>query len=211
MPKKPALLIAFALLTAISGGLGLFAGNWFFAPPSVPALTHATGLFGQERPLPEFQLRDHHGQGFNRGRLQGHWSMLYFGYTHCPDVCPTTLLSLSQMLPHLAGETKPQVVFISVDPERDTPEVLSKYTPYFHPSFLGVSGEATELKRLSSAIGVLSMKVPDPQGGDNYLMDHSNVVILIDPSGRFAGVFPPPHDGENMAKDLQAIIDYYQH
>ncbi len=210
MPKKPALLLAFALLTVLSGGLGLLAGNWVFAPPPLPVLAHATGLFGQERPLPEFQLKDHLGQDFNRGRLQGHWSLLYFGYTHCPDVCPTTLLALSQMLPLLHGETSPQVVFVSIDPERDTPEVLSKYTPYFHPSFLGVSGDATELKRLTTAIGVLAMKVPDPKGGDNYLMDHSNVVVLIDPEGRFAGVFPPPHDGEDMANDLQAIIGYYR-
>ncbi len=210
MPKKARLLLALVLLTTISAGLGLFAGNWYFSPTVAPVLSHATGFFGQERSLPAFQLKDHHGEDFNNSRLQGNWSLLFFGYTHCPDVCPTTLLALSQILPHLNADTKPQVVFVSVDPERDTPEVLSQYTPHFHPSFLGVSGDPAELERLGTAIGILSMKVPDPKGGDNYFMDHSTVVVLIDPDGRFVGVFPAPHDGEGMAMDLQAIINYYR-
>ena len=196
-------------------GVLIAALAWYFYPVSEPAapptLQKAT-LLPQPRAIADFHLVDHHGRTLNLARLRGHWSLLFFGYTHCPDVCPTTLQTLATTLKRLeAAPGKPelpQVIFISVDPQRDTPERLAAYVPYFDARFLGATGKHQELEHLARQVGIVYAKSQTGKDGD-YLVDHSAAIVLFDPDGRMHAVFGAPHDPATLAADLQTIQRHY--
>lgn len=180
--------------------------------PAPPRLQQGT-LLPEGKAVADFQLTDHRGQPFTLENLKGNWTFAFFGYTHCPDVCPTSLTMLGQVQRKLAKlaelDTLPQVVFFSVDPERDTPELLSRFVPYFHPDFVGTTGEAAQILSLTRQLGILYGKAGDA-GTDNYLIDHSAAIILFDPEGRFHAVFGVPHDPDLIASDFILIKNYYE-
>jgi protein SCO1/2 len=162
--------------------------------------------------IDEFELLDHNGRPFTLQRLRGRWSLLFFGFTNCPDVCPSALYDLNQVSQQLprppGGETPPhQVVFISVDPERDTPEVLSRYVAHFNPEFTGVSGAPEQLAALSAQLGIGYQVEEHPPGAERYGVVHSSSVVLTDPAGRLRGAFTAPLDAAAMARDLATLID----
>jgi len=180
-------------------------------PPPPPQLSKATQL-PSPKPVTDFRLIDHNSKPFTRERLQGTWTFVFFGYTHCPDVCPTSLTMLGQVqktLEQSAPDELPQVLFISVDPERDSVEQLARFTPYFHPTFLGVTGEPDEIQRLSRQLGILYMRT-EGESTDDYLVDHSAAIMLFDPDGRFHAVFSAPHEPESMASDYLAMKNWYE-
>lgn len=192
--------------------LGLLAGLfWAERGPEPPQLSeHATWL---EPPklLAPFELVDHRNQVFGPEALQGRWSFVFFGYTHCPDVCPTTLGLLNTVAKHLAAETPPpQFVFVSVDPERDTPEQLASFVGYFNPAFIGVTGTPEALSAFTRQLGVLSLKVEQDGAGGGYLVDHTAAVFLFDPAGRLVALFSPPLDATGMTEDFRALARYYE-
>jgi protein SCO1/2 len=137
---------------------------------------------------------------------------MFFGYTHCPDVCPSTLYDLKlvhEKLEQLTGDGAPghQVLFVSVDPERDTPEQLGQYVNYFHPDFIGVTGPQEQLAPLTMQLGI-AYRIEDHEADSpQYNVDHSVSVLLTDPQGRLHGVFPAPHDADKMAGELAAAIN----
>ncbi len=139
--------------------------------------------------------------------------LAFFGYTHCPDVCPTALSMLAQVMKKLEKDstldTLPQVIFISVDPERDTPELLKKFVPYFHPDFIGVTGDPQQLLLLTRQLGIMYGKAPGDDA-DDYLVDHSASIILFDPDGNFLALFGMPHDPNLIAQEFVAIKNYYE-
>lgn len=182
----------------------LFAVPAFFMPKSpAPALPGLT-LMPPRDELPAFELRDQHNQPFNLGRLHGKWTLLFFGYTRCPDICPMTLATLKQAHQLLGDKNKNiQYVFVTVDPERDTPELLGNYTGYFHADFLGVSGPREELDRLTHALGVYYRLGQDARG--NYQVDHSAAVFLVDPQARLRGLFGAPQNAQHMAANLRRL------
>ena len=155
-------------------------------------------------PLPEFSL-DGVDASFTNASLLGRWHIVFFGFTHCPDICPTTLATLSSVL-STTRATQPDigVVFVSVDPERDNPERAQDYATFFDPSFVGVTGSDTALKALTTPLGILYMQVP--QGANGYTVDHSSSLLLINPRGELAAVFSAPHDADTIAADLVLII-----
>jgi len=164
------------------------------------------------RALAPFTLVDHHNKPFTQDSLIGQWSFAFFGYTHCPDVCPNALgmLKRVQTLLETAGDTPlPRVLFVSVDPARDTPETLASYISYFHPSFVGLSGEDEELMRVTRQLGILYGRSPGGSDED-YLVDHSATIILLNPEGHFQAVFGMPHDPEKIAADFVAIRNWYE-
>jgi len=166
---------------------------------SAPQLTSGTWL-PQGRDLGEFSLIDQNSAPFTAARLRGAPTLVYFGYTHCPDVCPATLLQLAQVLksgvvPGL------RVAFISVDPQRDTPTQLAQYVHAFDPDFLGLTGTAAMLKTLAQRFGVVFMRVELP-GGD-YSMDHSSTIFLMDARGHNVAVFNAPYDVRSLTQDLR--------
>jgi len=156
---------------------------------------------------------------------RGKWSLLFFGYTHCPDVCPTELFMLAEMMRAIehgaeAGPEPPQVVFVSVDPERDSLQHLQQYVGYYHPSFIGVTGEQSTLDRLCESIGVFYERVYYHNGRQltldesgtvpagleaSYLINHSASVFLLNPAGKLHAIFTAPHDPNTMIRDLAAI------
>lgn len=196
-------------------GAGLYWGGRVFDRPSAPSLmpadigTKATVL-PASKPLPEFTLTDHNGRSFTRDALKGHWTYLFFGYTHCPDVCPTTLAllnQLDQLLRDAPDLPRPRYVFVSVDPERDTPEHLAGYVPYFNPDFLGVTGAEREIEALTRSLGIIYQRHPGT--GDDYLVDHSATILLVDPQAGLRALSSPPYQPATLADDYRKIIAAY--
>jgi len=155
-------------------------------------------LLDTPRDIGDFALVDHHGEPFTPERFKGRWSLVFFGFTYCPDVCPTTMAFLNEFVHSLEGTEAQdtQVVMVSVDPARDTVEKLSTYVPYFNPGFIGVTGEFLDIHRFATALNTPFRKVTGT-GGD-YLVDHSANVVLINPRGDYHGFFKAPLDLAKM-------------
>jgi protein SCO1 len=156
----------------------------------------------QRRALVEFHLQDLAGADFNLKRLQGHPTLLFFGFTNCPDVCPTTLATLTQVQ-RSAPLPGTQVVFISVDPERDSAANLQVYLGAFNKSFTGVRGNAAALAPLLKNLGAIAVRQNLPDG--SYTMDHSATLYLLDTRGRLVAVFTPPFSAPKLTADLHRV------
>jgi protein SCO1/2 len=201
------------ILLAVST-FALSAGYWvadsfLVTPPDLSGL-HGT-VFGKPRDIGSFKLADHTGKTFDNLALQGRWSFVFFGYTHCPDVCPTTLSVLNSVARKLEDhEDDVQFVFITVDPERDTPEKLGQFVSYFNGAFIGVTGSNAAISELTRQLGVIFARVTDNAGADNYLMDHTASVLLFDPAGRFHAVFSPPLNAADITDDFGRISQAYR-
>ena len=165
---------------------------------AAPALRAGTWL-PQPRNVGEFSLIDQNNAQFTESRLKGAATLVYFGYTHCPDVCPVTLLQLAQVV---KGGVVPglRVIFVSVDPARDTPAQLAQYVHAFDPDFIGLTGTTTMVQSVAHRFGVAFLRVDLP-GGD-YTMDHSSTIFLMDSRGRNVAVFTPPYDAKALQDDL---------
>jgi protein SCO1/2 len=189
--------VVMILVVAIAAGTGFWLAHRL--DHSVPALTSGTWL-PQPRSPGEFSLIDQNNAQFTAARLQGAPTLVYFGYTHCPDVCPVTMLQLAQVVksgvvPGL------RVVFISVDPARDTPTQLAQYVHAFDPDFIGLTGTAAMLQTVAQRFGVAFLRVDLP-GGD-YSMDHSSTLFLMDARGHNVAIFNAPYDVKSLTQDLR--------
>ncbi len=173
----------------------------------------ANGLYLSETPrdLGEFDLVDHRGQPFTAASLEGQWTLIFFGFTFCPDICPTTMAFLAELVRELEGTEveDTDVVMFSVDPARDTVEQLAAYVPYFHPDFTGVTGEFLELFRVATAMNTPFRKVPGQD--ENYLVDHSSNVVLINPRGDYHGFFKAPLDLAKMKVTYRSARYLWDH
>jgi protein SCO1/2 len=165
-------------------------------------------LLSPARPLPEFELIRDDATGMTRADLAGDWSLMFFGFTHCPDICPATLETLAAVKRRLEreGDPVPRVIFTSVDPERDDPGTLADYVHYFDPAFVGVTGRRDAIDRLTRELGIISARVWNEER-TAYTVDHSASVLLIDPDARLRAVFGTPHRVEPMARDIAAILE----
>lgn len=194
-------LLAFIVLL-----VGGFVYRMTLPPGMSSAEMKVNGLYLHETPrsLGDFELVDHHGKPFGPDRLRGHWSLLFFGFTYCPDICPTTMAFLdrfvAQLAPDEAADTR--VVMVSVDPGRDTVQQLAEYVPYFNPGFTGVTGEFLDIHRFATALNTPFRKVAGE--GDSYQVDHSANVVLINPRGDYHGFFKPPLDQDKMLATYRA-------
>ncbi len=162
---------------------------------------------------------------YGHGDAEGQWSLLFFGYAGCPDVCPTELYLMAEMMRAIEQDParvaqSPQVVFVSVDPQRDAPEALQRYAAFYHPSFLGMTAAQPVVDRLAKSMGVYYERVyyrggevlqlePDqavpPDLENSYLINHSAAIYLLDPEAKLHAIFTPPHDPVAMIRDLAAI------
>ncbi|HEX9810827.1 MAG TPA: SCO family protein [Burkholderiales bacterium] len=154
-------------------------------------------LLPESKPLTAFTLTDHDGHPFDLARLRGKWTFLFFGYAYCPDVCPTTLAQLAQARNKIAkqgsADLETQFVFVSVDPNRDTPTKLKQYVGHFDAKFVGVTGADRQIANLAGQLGARYQVTIEP-GSDNYPVDHTPAVYLVDPRVRFHAIFRPPYD-----------------
>ena len=193
------LLRARWLLAAAALCAGL-AGFWIAHELDRGAPQLASGTwFPQAKPVIDFQLTDTAGRAFTRRDLAGAPTLVFFGFTHCPDVCPTTLVKLAQVR-RRAAITGLRVLFVSVDPQRDTPPLLGQYVHAFDPQFQGLTGDPKTIERLAANFAVAVQRVELP-GGD-YTMDHSAVVFVLDDAARIVAIFTPPFDVAALSADL---------
>lgn len=163
-------------------------------------------LFDAPRSLPDIQLTSAQNESWGRSDLEGQWNLLFFGYTFCPDICPTTMAELRQLTLELpdAEREQLQITMISVDPNRDTPEQMHKYLSFFDAGFNGASGDPAQLAKLAQALSVAYIE-PDTRE-DNYLVDHSGQVVMIDPQGQYVGFIRPPLRPAKLGELLPRIM-----
>ena len=167
-------------------------------------------VFDMPRRFSDFELIDDHGEPFTREDLQGKWSLLFFGFTQCPDICPLTLLDLSRLMPALPQEIadNTQVILVSLDPARDTPEVLAEYVAAFNKDFIGVTGEFLTLRRFANELNVAFAKVTQ---GEDYTVDHSGNIVIINPMGDYHGFFKPPFSVEKLQLTFTSVVRGFDH
>lgn len=195
------------LIFAIVLGSALAAGIFVATRMSEPAELRTATAIPFPGPLPDFSLLDHMGQPVTADTFRGQWDLVFFGFTNCPDVCPITLQVLANVRRELmesGAKTIPRIVLVSVDPERDTPEVLSQYVNYFGEGNLGVTGATEDIQTLTGALGIYFGKTPTSDG--DYTVDHSAAVLVINPGGEFSALFSAPHVAANYMYDLPIIM-----
>jgi protein SCO1/2 len=151
--------------------------------------------------LPEFRLIDHHGKAFGRANLENRWSLVFFGFTNCGHVCPMTMAEM-RLIRDGVDESL-NVVFLSVDPGRDTPQIIHEYVRSFGEDFVGITGDAEEIDKIARALGAPYF-VND--SGDSYTVDHSATLFLIDPTASLAGIISQPLEIDAIVKDLGDIL-----
>ena len=204
MNNKLIIIITISLMT-VATVAGIYTARQQQHALSQPDI--AGLLWPNPKQLHAFSTLDHEGQVFGLEKLQGKWSFLFFGFTHCPDICPITLSVLNEVKTLIEkdgqhGDT--QVVFVSIDPERDTPAQLAAYVDYFNKDFIGLGGSQAQIQSLAGQIGVMYFRGETSATGD-YLMDHSASAFLIDPRGRLIGVFSAPHAAADVAARFMQI------
>lgn len=165
------------------------------------------------KPVIGIDLTDNHGKPFTEARFKDHWTFVFFGFTNCPDVCPTTLLVMKQVWSKISADSKampsPQMVFVSVDPDRDTQQKLNGYVTYYNPDFIGVRGPHNKLDILVNQLGAL-YGYEDGTNKDNYTVNHSAQIILIDPQGNMRAVFTPPLTVDDIANTFVQIRKFHR-
>ncbi len=203
------------LLVALATGAGLVAAEYVYnrQTPAGPELTTVRRL-SQPRELPSFQLQQSDRTQLIPGELRGHWTVVFLGFTACPDICPTTLAQLAQAQKRwesMPESVRPRVLFVSVDPERDTVERIGEYAHSFHKDTLAATADIPALERFTKSLSLVFAKVPQGQdaAADQYTIDHSSALVLLDPQGRMAGVIQQteqtPLQPKAIAEDLIAL------
>lgn len=208
----------YAVAITASLGLGLMLSAQQFAAPPAPDFVQ---LLPSPKDLPEFSLENHGGEIADTSMFRGQWSLVFFGFTSCPDFCPLELQKLGKLLNLMGAGDDLQVVFVSVDPERDGPEKLANYVSFFHPHIIGLRGENSALAAFAQFFGAAydrsviidSKLLSVPAGinmpsnaGDQYVVNHSTRVFVVNPNAEFIGSFAPPYEVENMLSDMQKLM-----
>jgi protein SCO1/2 len=204
MAARP-LRIGILVIVAFAAGLILAR---VFAPvrQALPQTERAT-LLPQPRALGALALVGQDGNPLPADFFVGHWTLVFFGFTRCPDICPTTLATLAQASKQLADlppTQRPRVLLVTIDPERDPPEHLAAYVHFFDPDFMGASGSLEATAAAAAAFGVPYSKVAMPDGG--YTMDHGSGIFVVGPSGGIDAYLSAPHDAAVIARDYRRIV-----
>lgn len=199
-------LIGIIVVAVLALILGIWLSMRAFGPPPEPANT----VFSPSLDIASFNLTDTNGRAFDNAALQDHWTFLFFGFTNCPSICPTTMATLNQMYQILLNDKQnpmPRVVMVSIDPDNDTPVRLQQYVSSFNPNFVGAIGSKEDIDQLTSSLNIVYTKVQTSENPQGYTIDHSGAVLLIDPTGRLISIFSPPLDAATMANDFQLIVE----
>jgi protein SCO1 len=199
-------LLSFVLVCIV--GIAGAAASLMWRHRAAPVDLATGTLLTPSRALPDFSLIDQKGRPFSAADLRGRWSLLFFGYTNCPDFCPTTLTTLAAMEKSLGAAKAavlPRVVFVSVDAKRDTPAQLAKYVPYFDPEFIGLTAaDQPSIEGFAKKLGVGVIIQPTADG--NYTVDHSGAIFVLDPGGRITAILSGPFSVGALQSDFQRIV-----
>lgn len=160
------------------------------------------------RTVQDFELLDVDGQTLSQTVFEDQWSLVFFGFTHCPDVCPITLQVMKDVVTKLEEQQQvpPQIVFVSIDPVRDTAEVMKKYIAYFNEDFVGITGDVNHVHELTSSLGIVASFTANEDDPENYGVDHTASLLLIDPQKRVRAKVTPPHDAQKIIADYLTMI-----
>jgi protein SCO1/2 len=200
------LAISLAILAALAGAL-----LWKMLEIRQQQNLQSLIVLPEPKIVADFALLDESAQDYSLADLEGRWSLLFFGFTACPDVCPNTLYQLKQVRTDLLAELDeseiPIFYLVSVDPDRDSPQALADYLQYFDPAFKGLTGDDPQLRALTMQLGI-AYHVEDHQPGDKeYMVDHSASLILMNPKAQLYGVFPAPQQAAQISNDLLQVLD----
>jgi protein SCO1/2 len=197
-----------AFFAVAFGSLAGIAAALLWRQHTAPLQLAAGSYLRPSRALPDFSLIDHHGRAFGPADLKGHWSLMLFGYTNCPDFCPTTLTTLAELEKRLRSgpaAVRPQVLFMSVDAGRDTPDQLAQYVPYFDPAFLGLTAaNQPAIEAVAAKLGVAVILTPHADG--SYSVDHSSMILVFNPKGKVAAILTGPFTVNALQQDFQHIV-----
>lgn len=198
------LLVAMAMV-----GIGLFAYIQKSQPFDAASLEHATYLYDQRVSIPAFKLIDQDQREFTSEQIRDQWTLWFFGFTHCPDICPQTLGLLSAVLNKVKAEHNiddVSMVFVSVDPARDTPENLKAYVSAFGENIIGATTDQASLDTFLQNLGIIAVKINSENAPDQYTFDHSSSIYLIAPDTSISALFNTPHTVTSISNDLAKII-----
>ncbi len=204
-------------LLFITGLIAMSMGLWFAQSSKQPQLKPAAiqgVIYPKAIVLKDFSLQNHLSENISKADLLGHWSLIFLGYTSCPDICPTTLSTLNWVVEFIQQQQieAPEILFLSVDPERDTIEVLKNYMEYYNEDFMALTGSLTEITRFIKQLHVAFKKAPGASGdinADDYLIDHSSALMLINPDGNLQSILTAPFAYETIVKSIVDSQAYY--
>ncbi len=209
-PRIPALPFVVVLAVALAAGLGLFAArHWFERGADAPPALQGGLTYPAPRTLPPFALDLPDGGRLDADALRGRWTLVFIGFTHCPDICPTTLAQLAaaeRQWSDLAPAQRPRILFVSVDPERDSAEHTADYARHFSPDALGATADHARLEPFARSLGMVYMQSPLDGGG--YTVDHSATVAVLDPDAQLVAQLRPPLDPATIAADMRRLIEH---
>lgn len=204
-------ILAAIMILVIAFAAGIYFGGGFREAGDAPDI--AGFLWPDPPKIGQFSLDRANGEHFSELDLENHWTLLFFGFVNCPDVCPTTMSLLNQVYENLRATPalfdNLQIVFVSVDPERDEPETLRSYVEYFNPKFIGVTAPDSRLKAFAKQFGVLYVKI-NSSDGQAYSMDHSASILMVSPDLRFVGIFSQPHDTADITDRIKGIATFLE-
>ena len=202
MKRIPIIILAILALVG-----GYYAGNMFKQETPPPVLASVLQPPKEIRP---FELTGGDGEKFTLEDFKGHWTLVYFGYTYCPDICPTTLTDIARVYNRLADEPEItenlKTLLISVDPDRDNPKRLQEYVTFFRDDYLAATGDKEAIDQVAKDFSAF-YKIHDPDENGNYPVDHSSIVSLVNPDGKIRAIFISVAEAEQVASDLTGIID----
>ncbi|HED36055.1 MAG TPA: SCO family protein [Gammaproteobacteria bacterium] len=211
MQKLPVIIL---ILAAMAGGAWLaqssLNGKNTLQPDKIQG-----AIYPQAKVINDFVLQDQNGEKVTKSSFKNHWSLIFIGYTNCPDVCPTTLAVMGEITDIMQKQNiqPPRVVFLSIDPERDTASVLKPYVKYFSKDFIGLTGKLDEITRLGRQLNVVFRKSAGTDGkitDDNYSMDHSSALMLVNPEGNLQSVLTAPHTPGVIIESIIKSQAYYE-
>jgi protein SCO1/2 len=202
-------LVRIGVFAIVAFALGLVLARALWPGRPAPPVTETVTVLPQPRALPRLDLVDAAGRPLGEAFFRGRWTLVYFGFTSCPDICPTGLAMLAQARKQLADlpvAEQPRVLFVSVDPERDSPAQVGSYVRFFDPTFLGATGSEQAVTAAAAAFALPFAKVPLPGGG--YTIDHGAAVYVVGPAGSIVAIASGVRDPGPLARDYRKTVAY---
>jgi len=215
MKKTHISILLIAAVLAASAGIWVGENSSDDTAVSIKPDTIQGAIYPKAKFIKEFNLINHHAEIITKQNFRNQWSLIFVGYTHCPDICPTTMAVMNQVSEFMLKQQMqpPKIVFLSIDPERDTADILNSYVAYFNKDFIGLTGTVSEVENFSQQLNAVFRKAPGLSGeitDKDYLMDHSSALMLMNPDGNLQSILTAPHTPANMIESIIKSQAYYQ-